>query len=83
METNGFQNAHIIGFNIGVIDLGLTPEFLDSDDNIVTAHRIACNKATELDLRGSIGRLRSIGVRELPHFLPDCIHEIWQSTDEA
>lgn len=41
---NPLQSAHIIGFDVGVIDLGLTPEFLDSEKNIVTAHRRACNK---------------------------------------
>jgi hypothetical protein len=51
---NPVQNAHVISFNIGVIDLALTPEFLDSHDNIATAHRIACNKATKLDLRASM-----------------------------
>jgi len=77
---NGFQNAHIIGFDIGVIELALTPDFLDSDANIVTAHQITCNKATELDLRGSMTRLRSLGVTELPKFLPNFIHEMWRST---
>jgi len=77
-EGNPFQNAHIISFNIGVIDLALTPEFLDSDDNIATAHRIACNKATELDLRASMAHLMSLKVQSLPAFLPGFIHEMWQ-----
>jgi hypothetical protein len=76
---NSFQNAHIISFDIGVIDLALTPDFLDSDANIATAHRITCNKATELDLHASMARLRSlVGVQELPAFLPDHIHETWR-----
>jgi hypothetical protein len=75
---NAFQNAHIISFDMGVIELALTPDFLDSDANIVTAHRIACNKATELDLRASMAQLRSVGVQELPAFLPDHIHETWR-----
>jgi hypothetical protein len=74
---NPFQNAHVISFNIGVIDLALTPDFLDSDDNIATAHRIACNKATELDLRASMAHLMSLKVQGLPAFLPDFIHELW------
>ena len=74
---NPLQNAHIIGFDVGVIDLGLTPEFLDSDKNIVTAHRRTCNKRVELDLQGSMDRLRDLGVRELPEYLPAIIHENW------
>ena len=31
------QNAHIISFDVGVIDLALTPDSLDSDANIVSA----------------------------------------------
>jgi hypothetical protein len=80
---NPFQNAHVISFDIGVIDLALTPDFLDSDANIVTAHRLTCNKATELDLRGSMARLRSLGIPSLPAFLPDDIHELWRLTAEA
>jgi hypothetical protein len=77
---NPFQNAHVISFDIGVIDLALTPDFLDSDANIVTAHRLACNKATELDLRGSMTHLRSLGIRDLPAFLPNYIHDMWSLT---
>ena len=77
---NPFQNAHVISFDIGVIDLALTPDFLDSDANIVTAHRLACNKATELDLRGSMARLRSLVLTDLPAFLPYYIHEMWRFT---
>jgi hypothetical protein len=78
-DENPLQNAHITGFDIGVIDLGLTPEFLDSDDNIVTAHRRTCNKRSELDLQGSMRRLRDLGERELPKYLPAAIHEMWQT----
>lgn len=40
---NPLHNAHIIGFDVGVIELGMTPDFLDSEKNIVTAH---CIRAT-------------------------------------
>ena len=66
---NPLQNAHIIGFDIGVIDLALTPEFLDSDMNIVTAHRKICNKKSELSLSNAIIHLKSFGVNSLPKFL--------------
>ncbi len=57
-NENPLQSAHVIGFDVGVIDLGMTPDFLDSDRNIVTAHRCGCNKQSELDIQGSIARLR-------------------------
>jgi hypothetical protein len=81
-SVNPLQNAHIVGFDVGVIDLGLTPEFLDSDKNIVTAHRRTCNKQSELDLTASMARLRQLGVQELPKYLPATIHEAWARTAE-
>lgn len=77
---NPLQSAHIIGFDIGVIELGLTPEFLDSQANIVTAHRRTCNKRSELGLNASMERLRDLGVRELPKFLPAATHKAWDAT---
>ncbi len=77
LTDNPLQSAHIIGFDVGVIDLGLTPEFLDSDRNIVTAHRRACNKQSELDIQGSMSRLHDIGVKELPKYLPAVIQNAW------
>lgn len=76
-NENPLQSAHRIGFDIGVIDLGMTPEFLDSDMNIVTAHRCGCNKKSELDIPGSLLRLRDLGVVELPPYLPAAIKESW------
>jgi hypothetical protein len=72
----------MIGFDLGVIDLGLTEDFLDSDKNIVTAHRRLCNKQAELDLTASMARLRQLGVQELPTYLPAAIHEAWASAAE-
>jgi hypothetical protein len=79
---NPLQSAHLIGFDVGVIDLGLTPEFLDSDKNIVTAHRRTCNNAVKLDLQGSMVRLRELGVVELPQHLPASIQEAWGASAE-
>ena len=76
---NPLQNAHIIGFDVGVIDLGMTPEFLDSEKNIVTAHRRSCNKQSELKLAGSMARLRDLGITELPPYLPTAIQEAWNA----
>jgi hypothetical protein len=74
---NPLQNAHVISFDVGVIDLALTPDYLDSDANIVSAHRNHCNKASELDLQRSMVHLSSLGIAELPKFLPPFIHELW------
>lgn len=79
---NPLQSAHKIGFDIGVVDLGLTPEFLDSETNIVTAHRCTCNRALELDLSASMALLRELGVPELPKYLPAAIHEAWAGAVE-
>lgn len=83
VTDNPFQHAHIISFDIGVIDLALTPDYLDSDANIATAHRVTCNNATELGLRASMERLHSIGVQALPGFLPQHIQQIWDSVVKA
>lgn len=47
---NPLQNCHVIGFDIGIKYFGLTPDYLDSPQNIVTAHRKQCNKKAELPL---------------------------------
>jgi hypothetical protein len=80
--VNPLQSPHIIGFDIGVIDLGLTPEFLHSEKNIMTAHRRLCNKRSELDLTASKARLRELGVQELPEYLPVAIPEAWAGAAE-
>jgi hypothetical protein len=78
-EKNPLQNAHIIGFDLAVIELGLTPDYLDSNQNIVTACRRQCNKSSELDLQGSMQRLRSLGVKKLSSYLPATILDFWKS----
>lgn len=82
-RTNPFQCAHKIGFQIGVVYLALTPEFVDSHDNIVTAHRQSCNISAELSLTESMRWLKSRGVESLPDFLPNEIHEIWKAATMA
>jgi transcriptional regulator with XRE-family HTH domain len=80
-SDNPLQSAHRIGFGVGVACLALTPEYLDSEANIVTAHRVSCNRATELSLLGSMSRLRALGVRELPGFLPPEILAAWKTSE--
>jgi hypothetical protein len=78
------QNAHRIGFDLGVIELGLTPEFLDLSRNIVTACRRDCNKRSELGLKSSMELLRKWDIEdkwdieELPKYLPAAIQEAWR-----
>jgi hypothetical protein len=75
--ANPFQNAHRIGFDLGIVALALTPEFLDSDANITTAHRATCNKGAELAVEDAMRFLRSRGITELPFFLPEEIRVLW------
>lgn len=41
------QLAHRIPFKMGLIDFGLTPEWLDGVDNLRLAHQGACNDLVE------------------------------------
>lgn len=72
------QNAHVIGLDMGIIDLGLTPDFLDSDSNIVTAHRGVCNQDCELNLYDAMVKLKSLGL-SIPQYLPDEIQRLWRN----
>lgn len=74
---NPFQNAHIIGFDVGIIDLGLTPDFLDSAENIKTAHRNVCNKKAECSLQDALNILKAKGVQDLPSYLSENIKNLW------
>ena len=80
--TTHCKAAHVISFDMGVIELGLTPEFLDSEKNILTAHRRTCNKGCELDLIASMTRLRELGVKELPPYLPAATLDAWRTAAE-
>jgi hypothetical protein len=80
MEDNPLENSHRIGFRLGIIFLGLTPEFVDRNDNIVSAHKKVCNKSAELDLPSACCDLKKHGIVELPDYLPNFIHKIWQNT---
>ncbi len=79
-EDNPFENSHIIGFGLGIIYLGLTPEYIDSHENIVCAHRKKCNSKAELDLHESCRNLKSCGVKSLPGYLPKFVHAVWLKT---
>jgi len=76
-KNNPIQNAHKIGFRLGILYLGLTPEYVDKDENIVSAHKTKCNKSAELDLESSCRQLKNAGISELPNYLPSFVHSIW------
>ncbi|MHC4374909.1 MAG: hypothetical protein ACYSTO_12265 [Planctomycetota bacterium] len=40
---------------MGVTKLGLTPDFLDGDENIIAGHRTTCNAKAELNRPGFTG----------------------------
>lgn len=77
VDGNPIQNAHIIGFSLGVIYLGLTPEYVDNDKNIISAHRKYCNYNAELDVYKACLELQRRGIKSLPSFLPKNIQQIW------
>jgi hypothetical protein len=45
---NPLEHAHLVGFQQGIVKFALTPDWLDSKENIVSAHKRICNKAVEL-----------------------------------
>ena len=47
-DNNPAQVSHRIPFTKGVIGFGLTPDWLDSTQNLRWAHRKGCNKLVEL-----------------------------------
>ena len=78
-DKNPFQHSHRIGFEVGVIYLGLTPEYVDSEKNVVTAHRTKCNASSELNLLAAMQLLKDGGVKALPKYLPEEIQELWRA----
>ena len=80
-KDNPFESSHIIGFRVGVDVFGLTPNFLDHDDNIVTAHKKLCNSKAEKSTQEVCRILQSLEVDKLPEFLPSEILVEWERTN--
>lgn|GEM_PF-1799108 len=80
--SNPFEHAHRIGFEIGVICLGLTPDYLDGPENIVTAHKKGCNRTAELEIEQAMQMLFAKGVRQLPTYLPTELQCLWVNANE-
>ena len=77
--ANPLEHSHIIGFELGVICLGLTPDYVDSSRNIVSAHKQSCNNASELTLEAAMKKLRAMGIKKLPAYLPKATHATWKA----
>ncbi|MGO1312881.1 MAG: hypothetical protein ACTMKW_10060 [Brevibacterium aurantiacum] len=60
--TRPIQLAHRVPFKLGVVDWGLTPDWLDGVDNLCLAHRGACNDEAELKTAQIPAHLRSLGL---------------------
>ncbi len=69
-DENPLQLAHKIPWYLGILELGLTPEWLDGRHNLVWAHRTMCNRSVALDLDSAKRLLVKLGIGPLPAFLP-------------
>lgn len=57
---NPLQAAHRIPFGKGILQFRLTPDWLDSRENLVWAHKRLCNRRAEMsidDIREHLGNL--------------------------
>lgn len=61
LEGHKMQLAHRVPFRVGVIDWGLTPDWLDRADNLCLTHAGACNHAAELTASEIAKLLRASG----------------------
>ncbi len=77
-KDDPLENSHIIGFRIGIIYFGLTPDYVDNNDNIVSAHKRICNKSAELDLFSVCKELKNRGIISIPEYLPSFIKDMWE-----
>jgi len=80
-KDNPFESSHIIGFKMGIVSFGLTPDFLDRDENIVSAHKRLCNSKAEITIQNVCKRLKSLDIDKLPDFLPNEILTAWNNCD--
>ncbi len=74
---NPLQAAHKIPAK-AVHLLALNPDVLKRSDNFEWAHQRLCNDAVELELRQIMWRLMSMGIKELPSFLPKERLKMWE-----
>ncbi|MBC8501888.1 MAG: hypothetical protein H8D35_02025 [Nitrosopumilus sp.] len=79
-KDNPFDHSHMIGYSVGIVTFGLTPDFLNSDENIVSAHRKLCNSKAEITTQDVCEKLKSLGIDKLPDFLPSEIRDSFLNT---
>ena len=65
---NPLQHSHLIGFHRGITRFGLTPDYLDGHNNIVSAHRTTCNAKAEMSDAEVLTHLEGLGLT-LPAYL--------------
>lgn len=61
--TRPIQLAHRVPFKLGVVDWGLSPDWLDGLENLCLAHRGACNDEAELKTAQIPAHLRGLGLK--------------------
>ena len=67
-KENPLEHSHIIGFRVGVVSFALTPDYLDSCENIVSAHKRICNAKAELSSDEISARLSALALT-IPAFV--------------
>lgn len=67
-ENNPLQHSHKIGFLLGVREFGLTPDYLDSDANIVSAHKRICNSKAEWSINQVSDYFLNMGIK-IPNYI--------------
>ena len=76
-KENPLENSHRIPFRKGIVEFALTPDFLDKDKNIISAHKRECNKSAELNNYEICKMLKMMNINQLPDFLPKDTLKIW------
>lgn len=75
---NPLESSHIIGFKVGIVSFGLTPDFLDRDENIVSAHKRICNSKAEKSVSDICKILKQMKISSLPSYLSKEIQSEWR-----
>lgn len=73
-EGNPLQHAHRVGFAQGILKFGLTPDYLDAPENIVSAHRKLCNASVQLSDAEVIDFLHDQGLGTPDYLLGEAIN---------
>jgi hypothetical protein len=80
-SSSNFKKSHKIKFNMGIIQLGLTPDFLDASLNVNVSHknRIHPPILQKINLKDAIEILiNEYKIDELPEYLPINIRKLFE-----